>query len=214
VLLGIALVLGAILGVNAYMRIPNLKEAYEQIRRSLEEKHRAAGYEILDWDMFQDVRGTFRSGPTFPEDIAKLDGKKVNICGYMEPIDQFRDADDFMLLRLPSYCYFCESPPMKFVMEVKVKNKAKMINEPVIIGGTLKLHKGKREPFFYTIEEASWNKPVDTKETRQVVDEQHKIHLIKGFQELRGQTPEEELFPGQAPPSASDADLTGGPTGE
>ncbi|MCP4644589.1 MAG: DUF3299 domain-containing protein [bacterium] len=195
-LAGVAIVVGAVVVVNGYLRLETAKEFAIKMRMALEKTWKEKGVEVLDWDTLKETKGTYRSGPTFKEGMTSLEGKAVNICGFMAPIDQFRNVTEFMLLPMPITCYFCESPPMRHVIEVKLDKPTELINEPVLIGGWLKLHEGDKQPFFYTIEKAKWNEAVqDEPTTDQVLDEAHQQHHIKGFDDLRkGGAEEEELL--------------------
>ena len=202
-LLGVVLILAAVVGVNTYMRLDSLQDQYEKLRLQFEDKQKSQGNTLLEWRLLKETKGKFRSGPTFPDDLKLLDGEPVNICGFMSPIDQFRKVTEFMLLRLPLTCYFCDSPPMREVIEIHLAQPADIVNEPVLIGGTLKLNK-KGDLFFYTVENAKWNEAVDMQDikslTKQKTGQDHRTHLIEGFKDLKGEKVEEVLMPGQEPP--------------
>lgn len=189
-LLGLVIIVGGIIGANGYMRRAGLREQFELIRAAMEQKHKEAGVALISWDELHKVTGQRRTGATFPESLKEKDGRLVNIVGFMSAIDQFRNVTEFMLLPVPVTCYFCDAPPMRDIIEVKLQQPANMINEPVLIGGRLRLHEGEKPLFFYTIEDGKWNEAVSEEETTEkVFDQQHKLHLIEGFQELRGESP-------------------------
>ncbi len=208
-LLGLVIIVAGIIGVNGYMRRAGMREYFDKMRAELEAKHREEGVSLIYWDLMQQVVGRRKTGATFPEELKKLDGRLVNIVGFMAAIDQFREVQEFMLMPIPLTCYFCDAPPMRDIIEVKLEKPANMINEPVLIGGRLRLHEGEKPLFFYTIEEAKWNEAVSEEETTEkLIDQQHRLHLIEGFKELRGESPlldtdeEDPLLPGydiQAP---------------
>ncbi|NIA12917.1 MAG: DUF3299 domain-containing protein [Nitrospiraceae bacterium] len=202
-LLGVVLILAGVVGVNTYMRLDSLKEQYEKLRIQFEDKQKGKGHTLLEWGLLKETKGKFRSGPTFSEDLESLHGELVNICGFMSPIDQFRKVTEFMLLPVPLTCYFCDSPPMREIIEIRLAKPADIVNEPVLIGGTLKLNK-KGDLFFYTIDNAKWNEAVDMKQvkslTKQKTDEEHRAHLREGFRQLREGQKEEVLMDGQEPP--------------
>lgn len=202
-LLGLVVIVVGIIGANGYMRRAGLREHFEQMRAALEQKHRDEGVKLVDWEELHGVIGNRSTGATFPESLKEKDGRLVNIVGFMNAIDQFRNVTEFMLLPVPITCFFCEAPPMRDIIEVKLQKSANMINEPVLVGGRLRLHEGEKPLFFYTIEDAKWNEAVSEEDsTEKVIDQQHKLHLIEGFKELRGESPlldteeEEPLLPG------------------
>ena len=213
-LLGVVLILAGIVGANTYMRLDSIKEAARQVRLRLEEKHRSQGDEVLDWDLLHKTTGFILTGPTFGEGLKKLDEHLVNICGFMTPIDQFGSVTEFMLLRVPITCYFCDSPPARDIIHVKLDKPARMVNEAVLIGGRLELHekedrgkhkgkKGREDLFFYSIVNAKWNQAVkDRPVTRKTITEEHIIHHTVGFDKLRNPDAEEDaMLPGQEPPT-------------
>ena len=203
-LAGVVVILAAIVGVNTYLRLEGLKEMAGKMRMALEERIRSQGFEIIDWEVMRDTTGSYNRGATFSEDMTALDGRLVNICGFMAPIDEFRNVTNFMLLPIPISCYFCEAPPMRDVIEVDLIKPGEMVEEPIVVGGRMKLHEGKKPLFFYTIGEGHWNEAVDTEEelTDKETEADHQIHLQKGFEQRRNEGKEEELVPGYTPPSA------------
>jgi len=159
-------------------------------------------------------RGYYRTGATFAEEIQKLDGRLVNLVGFMSPINQFRNVTHFMLLPVPLTCYFCEMPPMRDVVEVHLQAPANIVNEPVLVGGRFRLHPGPKQPFFYTIEDAKWNEAVtDEGLTDQDTTPEHQMHLIDGFDKLlKGEDgAQQNLEPGFEPPPATVPDAGPGP---
>jgi hypothetical protein len=205
-LLGVAVIICGVLAANVYARLDSLREQAIKWRQEVEERWRKQDVGLLEWDELQETKGTFRSGATFTETMGELDGHLINIVGFMSPIDQFRNVTEFMLLPMPITCYFCDAPPMRHVLEVKLRAPNQMVNEPVLIGGRLRLHAEKGQPFFYTIEQAKWNEAVPFGElTEKVTPEEHRAHLTMGFQELRGEDGEEELLAPESVPSIDDA---------
>jgi hypothetical protein len=210
-LIGVVVVLTAIIGVNGYMRREGLRGQYEAMRAAFEKKHLEKGVQLIDWKELHQVKGTRRSGATFPDSLKEKDSHLVNLCGFMSPIDQFKNVTEFMLLPVPMTCYFCDSPPMRDIVMVKLSKPADMVNEPVLIGGRLELHKGEKELFFYTIKDAKWNEAVKDEElSKKTLDQAHKTHLVDGFKELRDGKPEEVLTPGYTPP-ANPTSIPAGP---
>lgn len=205
-LVGLVVIVASVVGVNGYLRRAGLREHYERMRAVVEAKHRGEGVALIEWNDLHQVQGRRVTGAIFPDSLKEKDGRLVNIVGFMSPIDQFRNVSEFMLLPVPLVCYFCDAPPMRDIIEVKLREPANMINEPVLIGGRLQLHEGPRPLFFYTIEDALWNEAVyDDEATEQITEQQHRLHLIEGFDELRRgpgmmDEPEEELLPGYTPP--------------
>lgn len=167
-IIGIVVILAGIVGVNFYMRLEGLQEKYDKIRRSYEQKATESGTQLLDWELLRKTKGSLRSGPKFDEELRPIAGQTVNLMGFMTPIDQFRNATHFMLLPLPIECYFCQAPPMRDVMLVRMAEgeHVNLVEEPVLISGNLVLNENNGEKFFYTLENASRATMGDTTEKR------------------------------------------------
>jgi hypothetical protein len=207
-LLGVVVVIAGIVAINTYLRLGDLKAQYERMRMHVEAKYRSEGVELIDWQLLKSTKGTLYSGATFMDNLKEKDGRLVNLVGFMAPIDQFNKVDEFMLLPVPINCYFCSAPPPRHIVHVKLLEKADMINEPVLIGGRLKLNATKGATFFQTIYNAKFNEAVkDEPATAKVMEEQHMLDHIQGFDRLEDGTvvlkeqETEELFPGMEPPS-------------
>ena len=102
----------------------------------------------------------------------------MHIIGYQVPNEEFRQMHEFMLLPVPIECYFCESPPMRDVVYVKMKEgtTANLVNEPIMINGTLRLHEAPKSDYFYVIEEAAWGKAEkDQTLTQKEVAPEHRV---------------------------------------
>jgi len=203
-LLGVVIIVSGVVVVNGYMRLDSLKEAARKVRIKFEEKHRSEGVELIEWDLLRQTKGFFRTGPTFPEELIAKDEHLVNICGFMTPIDQFRNVTEYMLLPVPITCYFCESPPARDVIQIKLERPTNMVNEPVLNGGELHLNK-KGDLFFYTIAHAKWNEAVKDQElTKKTTSADHMLHLEEGWRKLRQGEGEEELEEGFEPPAPAE----------
>jgi len=212
-LLGIVIVLAGVVGVNIYMRLGTLVEKYDRIRRTEEANRTKQGLTLLDWELLRQTKGTTRSGATFPEDLKGKREQIVNLMGFMTPIDQFRDVEHFMLLPLPIQCYFCEAPPMRDVMLVKMAegDKVNLVEEPVLITGRLILNEGPKQNFFYTLEDATFNMKKGEKLTQKQYNKQHRQEgasmggkLLEGGEHIQKTVPDEQLLPPAEVPTASE----------
>ncbi|MBN2308573.1 MAG: DUF3299 domain-containing protein [Candidatus Hydrogenedentes bacterium] len=203
-LLGVVLILAGVVAANVYMRLDSLKELARKARIQMEKQRKAEGVKLLEWETLRTTKGTFRSGPRFKPPMEGVDNHACNIVGFMAPIDQFRKVSHFMLLPMPITCYFCESPPLREVIEVQLREgvTADMVNEPVLIGGLMRLNRDKGAPFFYTLSEAKWGEAVTDEEfTEKQTPEEHREHLLVEFKKLLGETDEGDVMlpPDEAP---------------
>ncbi len=184
-LFSVVAVLAAIVLVNLYA---HRKSPYIEQREAREASLEAKGHKLIHWNTLRETEGNRYSGPKFPKELLDIDGDPVNICGFMAPINEFRKVTEFMLLPVPMVCYFCTSPPMRDVIKVELVKPGDLVNEPIVVGGFLKLHKEPKQPFFTTIGPAKWNEPVDVvalkaqldelEKTEKIVDEEHRIHML------------------------------------
>ncbi|MBX3730623.1 MAG: DUF3299 domain-containing protein [Candidatus Sumerlaeia bacterium] len=88
--------------------------------------------------------------PVYPEALAKLDGTKVRVVGFMAPYDRLDDMSNFMLMTTPVGCTFCEPPSPKEVVFVRQHKKdpaekLPFVSDPIEIEGTLNLWKADSE---------------------------------------------------------------------
>ena len=169
---GIALILAAVFLTTGFFRRSEKWEKFEFIRKTAEAAQKKEGVSLLSWDVLQDTKGTFRSGATFLDELKVLDGQQVHIIGYQVPNEEFRAMHEYMLLPVPIECYFCQSPPMRDVVYVKMREgtTANLVNEPILINGILRLHEAPKSSFFYVIEDAAWGKAEESQRltTREV----------------------------------------------
>ncbi len=177
--LAIALLLGGLVVANSELRRGSLVEQMDSWRRSVEAARSEQGLELLDWSLLRRTSGNRASGPTFADELLERDGERVDIVGFMVPIYEFREVSEFLLLPLPLECYFCEEPPMRDVMLVRMREgeTANLVQEPVMINGTLTLNQGSNVEFFYTINDAQWGPgEEDGTLTRTEVPLEHRLH--------------------------------------
>lgn len=177
--LGIAVILVVLVFANKEMNRYSDVDKYDNMRKMAENKGETSGVEILKWDLLRKTKGSFRSGPTFAEELKEKDSSLINVFGYIYPIEQFRDMTEFMLLPLPIQCYFCQQPPMRDIMLVTMAKgtTANMVEEPIHINGRLKLFSEPSSKFFYAVTDASWGLGQDiAKFTRKDIPTEHKLH--------------------------------------
>lgn len=79
--------------------------------------------------------------PVFTDKVGALDGKRVRMVGFMSPYDSLTDLRNFMLVQLPTGCFFCAPPGPLQVVAVRVDTDRPLafIDEPIIVEGTLRL---------------------------------------------------------------------------
>ena len=131
------------------------------------QRNKVANYweEMMDVTVkskFDPVTENFTSTPTFGKKIAKLDGKKIYLKGFIIPADLTKGR---MTLSKFSYssCYFCGGAGPESVIEIIAKNPIiYRMDKPIILEGTLRINRKTEDqeydPFrlLYILEDATY----------------------------------------------------------
>lgn len=197
IIFGVVVALAVVALVNYNFTRGDLVKKKNAERMLAEKRQKDLGIPLLDWKIVTETEGGKRSGPTFLPELEAQDGQHVNLVGFIQPLQQFRNMTEMILLPLPIECYFCKIPPISHVVLIHMKEgeTANMFNEPVVFNGTLKLNRGPNTKFFYTIEDAKFGAALEGDLTRRKVKEEHMVPQHE-------QT--EKLQPGFEPPSTPD----------
>ena len=93
--------------------------------------------------------------PIFTEDIKKLDGKEIQVEGYVIPVDE---KGRYCALSANPYasCFFCGKAGPASVMTIKFKKKNKTFktDDYIQFKGTLELNYNDINDFYYILNEA------------------------------------------------------------
>lgn len=93
--------------------------------------------------------------PVFSKDVKKLEGKNVEIRGYIIPVEGYKSHKEFVFSAFPyNMCFFCGGAGPETVMEVYAANPVEFTQEPIILKGTLKLNSDDINRLMYILEEA------------------------------------------------------------
>lgn len=103
--------------------------------------------------------------PIYPEELSRLDGRKVRMAGFMSPYDSLNDMRKFMLFPHATGCYFCAPPSPLEVVFIRwdTDRRQQFIEEPILVEGILRLWtegstEEKHRYFLYVIDEAKVTK--------------------------------------------------------
>jgi hypothetical protein len=122
---------------------------------------RPDGVNALPWTVLAEtvVDKPFR--PRFHKHLALLDGKKVSLTGFMQPINMDLTVSGFMMIEYPIGCWFCETPEPAGIVYVEIaEGKSVPVKRGrVKVEGTLKLNTSDPEDFLYTLTGASVRDP-------------------------------------------------------
>src|SRR5439155_1137326 len=118
---------------------------------------RADGVNPLPWAVLTATTLDRESRPTFPKHLRELDGKRVALTGFLQPIGDDPDAGAFLLIEYPVGCWFCEVPePTGVVLvELPAGNTATMTKARVKVTGRLTLNGTDPDNFLYTVRAAA-----------------------------------------------------------
>jgi hypothetical protein len=197
-LAGVAVVLVAVVFANLTFQRQGLWEHYENLRLEAEKERKSKGYNLLDWELLQMTTGSVRKGATYNEVLLAKDSDPINLMGYMQPLNEFRNMSEFMMLPVPIECYFCKRPPMRDMVLIHLEEgqTAQLVKDPMLVNGTLTLNKEPGSKFFYTVDDANIGpgKEGSTPERRDIPTE----HM----QPKHTPTEEKQLMPGREAPKA------------
>jgi len=79
--------------------------------------------------------------PVFSEEIKEMEGKEIEIRGYIIPVEGYKSHKEFIFSAYPyNMCFFCGGAGPETVMEVYAYEPIKYSAEPVVIKGRLELN--------------------------------------------------------------------------
>jgi hypothetical protein len=114
------------------------------------------GVNALPWPVVAETTLDRLYHPTFPRYLKGLDGKKVELSGYMQPLGDDADSSAFLLIEYPVGCWYCEQPEMTGIVLVELPEGKthRYTRDPVRVRGKLTLNARDPENFLYTIRDA------------------------------------------------------------
>jgi tetratricopeptide (TPR) repeat protein len=115
------------------------------------------GVNALPWSVVTETTLDRQFRPTFPRYLKELDGKKVTLSGFMQPLGEDHDLGAFLLIEYPVGCWYCEQPEMTAIVLVELPEGKthNFTREQVHVRGKLVLNASDPENFLYTIRDAT-----------------------------------------------------------
>jgi tetratricopeptide (TPR) repeat protein len=115
------------------------------------------GVNSLPWSVVTETTLDRQYRPTFARHLKELDGKKVTLNGYMQPLGEDADLSAFLLIEYPVGCWYCEQPEMTGIVLVELpEDKTHHFTRGrVRVRGKLVLNARDPENFLYTIRDAT-----------------------------------------------------------
>lgn len=94
--------------------------------------------------------------PVFSEPILKLDGKEIELKGYIIPVEGYKSHKEFIFSAFPyNMCFFCGGAGPETVMEVEAKEGIEYTAEQVRIKGKLQLNAEDINRLMYILTDAT-----------------------------------------------------------
>jgi len=90
---------------------------------------------------YDDLLGFKVDKPVFSPQVKKLDGKEVELLGYIIPTEGYKSHKEFIFSAFPyNMCFFCGGAGPETVIEVSSLEAIKYTSDPITIKGTLVLN--------------------------------------------------------------------------
>ncbi len=118
---------------------------------------RPDGLNPLPWAALGATTMDRQSRPTFHKYLRDLDGKRVVLTGYLQPVADESQAGAFLLVEYPIGCWFCEVPePTGVVLiELPAGKTATLTKSQVKVSGRLSLNATDPETFLFAVRDAA-----------------------------------------------------------
>jgi hypothetical protein len=122
---------------------------------------RPDGVNPLPWAVLSETVVDKPFKPRFHKHLQQLEGKKVSLTGFMQPVTMDIEVSGFMLIEYPIGCWFCETPEPAGLLYIEIAGgkTVQVKRGRVKVEGTLKLNRGDPEDFLYTLTGASVRDP-------------------------------------------------------
>jgi hypothetical protein len=91
--------------------------------------------------------------PTFPAYLKELEGREVELSGFMQPLGDDPEMNAFLLIEYPVGCWYCEVPEVTAMVLVELPpgKSLRFSREMVQVTGKLKLNATDPEDFLYKV---------------------------------------------------------------
>jgi hypothetical protein len=95
--------------------------------------------------------------PIFSSQITALEGKIVEVRGYIIPLEGYKSHQEFVFSAFPySMCFFCGGAGPETVMEVEAKHPIVFTNDPITLKGVLHLNGSDINRLMYILKDATY----------------------------------------------------------
>jgi tetratricopeptide (TPR) repeat protein len=110
----------------------------------------------LPWAVLSETTLDRKHRPTFPEYLKEVDGKRVSLSGFMQPLRDDPDVTAFMFIEYPVGCWYCEMPEATGIVYVELPaGKTTTYTRGLVrVTGWLALNPSDPEEFLYNLRDA------------------------------------------------------------
>ena len=115
------------------------------------------GVNVLPWTVVTETVVDRKYHPSFPTYLKELEGKQIQLTGYMQPLsDDQEESGAFLLIEYPVGCWYCEMPEVTGIVLVELSpgKTREYTRGKLRITGKLVLNAKDPEDFLYTIKDA------------------------------------------------------------
>ena len=114
------------------------------------------GVNAIPWSVISETVLDNKYRPTFTKYLKELDGKQVQLNGYMQPLDEEQDVNAFLFVEYPIGCWYCEMPEITAIVIVQLpKDKTCSYSRHMLhVTGKLELNSTDPESYLYKIRDA------------------------------------------------------------
>jgi hypothetical protein len=116
----------------------------------------SASVNTLPWVVLAETTVGKPFHPEFAHYLRQLDGKQVELAGFIQPLGEERDISAFLLIEYPVGCWYCETPELSGIVRVEpAAGKGSPFSRNLVkVVGRLSLNTADPENFLYTLREA------------------------------------------------------------
>jgi hypothetical protein len=114
------------------------------------------GVNAVPWSVITETLVDREYRPTFGKYLKELDGKRVALTGYMQPLGDDLEVGAFLFIEYPVGCWYCEMPGVvNIVLVEQPAGKTRHLTRGAVrVTGQLRLNASDPENFLYTIRDA------------------------------------------------------------
>lgn len=117
---------------------------------------------LLGWQLLAETAMDHRRfKPTYHAYLQKLEGEKVTLTGFMQPLTDDLECTSFILVENPIGCWYCEMPDITGIVFASIEpgHAIKFTRNVIKVTGKLKLNSSDPEEFLFTIADAKVGEP-------------------------------------------------------